>query len=90
MQAEGKYPLSFSPHLRYNPIMAKSIRVKPKKRGRPATGKDPLYGVRMPDTLMLAVDRWGTENDAPSRSAALRSLVELGLSFSTKVPKVKN
>ncbi|HEY5066209.1 MAG TPA: hypothetical protein VIJ04_15480 [Xanthobacteraceae bacterium] len=44
----------------------------------------------MPDALMLAVDRWGADNDAPSRSAALRSLIKLGLSFSTKAPKVKS
>jgi metal-responsive CopG/Arc/MetJ family transcriptional regulator len=63
---------------------------KPKKRGRPATGVDPLYGVRIPDTLILAVDRWAAENDAPSRSDAMRRLLELGLSFSKKPPKVKH
>lgn len=69
--------------------MRKSIPVKRKKRGRPPTGVDPLYGVRMPDALMLAVDRWATENEVPSRSAAIRSLVELGLSFSGK-KQIKN
>ena len=63
---------------------------KPKKRGRPATGVDKLYGVRIPDTLILAVDRWATENDAPSRSDAMRRLLEFGLSFSKKPPKVKH
>jgi hypothetical protein len=56
---------------------------KPKKRGRPATGVDQLYGVRIPDTLILAVDRWAT-------SDAMRRLLELGLSFSKKPPKVKH
>jgi hypothetical protein len=71
--------------------MAKStIKVKPKKRGRPATGKDPLYGIRIADELILAVDRWGAENDATSRSEAIRRLIELGLSFSSKPPKSKN
>jgi Ribbon-helix-helix protein, copG family len=71
--------------------MAKStIKVKPKKRGRPATGKDPLYGVRLGAELILAVDRWCEENELPSRSEAIRRLLELGLSFSAKVPKVKN
>ncbi|MGD0420646.1 MAG: ribbon-helix-helix domain-containing protein [Xanthobacteraceae bacterium] len=59
--------------------MPKSIRVKPKRRGRPATGKDPFYGVRMPDDLVAAVDKWGADNEAPSRSDAIRRLIELGL-----------
>ena len=61
---------------------------KPKKRGRPATGVDQLYGVRIPDSLVLAVDRWAAENDSPSRSDAMRRLLEL--SFSKKPPKVKH
>jgi hypothetical protein len=59
--------------------MAKSIRVKPKRRGRPATGKDPFYGVRIADALMQSVDRWREANDSPSRSDAIRRLLELGL-----------
>jgi len=69
----------------------KSIRVIPKKRGRPSTGgRDPLYGVRIPDNLILAIDRWAVDNDSPSRSDALRRLVELGLSFSKEPPKAKH
>jgi hypothetical protein len=59
--------------------MAKSIRVKPKKRGRPATGKDPFYGVRIADALMQSVDQWRKANDSPSRSDAIRRLIEMGL-----------
>ena len=71
-------------------VMARSMPVKRKKRGRPATGVVPLYGVRIPDNLMLAVDRWGQENDSMSRSDAIRRLIELGLSFGSKPPKIKN
>jgi hypothetical protein len=62
--------------------MGKSIKVRPKKRGRgrPATGKDPLYALRVPDELMQQVDHWGKENEARSRSEAIRRLLELGLS----------
>jgi hypothetical protein len=59
-------------------IMAKSITVKRKKPGRPATGTEPLYGVRISDELMGRIQKWGTENSA-SRSEAIRRLVELGL-----------
>jgi Arc/MetJ-type ribon-helix-helix transcriptional regulator len=58
--------------------MAKSITVQPKKRGRPATGKDPLVGARFPQDLIDAIDAWAAKNDA-SRSEAIRRLVELGL-----------
>jgi hypothetical protein len=59
--------------------MKKSIKVMPKKRrGRPATGKDPQVVVRMPSTLIAEVDTWGAANDA-MRSEAIRRLVELGL-----------
>jgi Arc/MetJ-type ribon-helix-helix transcriptional regulator len=59
--------------------MVKSIKVRPKKRGRPATGKDPLYALRISDELMREVDRWAEANDSPSRSEAIRRLIERGL-----------
>ena len=59
-------------------IMAKSITVKRKKVGRPATGTEPLYGVRISDDLMGQIQKWGRENSA-TRSEAIRRLVELGL-----------
>src|ERR1700704_5042522 len=64
-------------------IMAKSITVKRKKVGRPATGTEPLYGVRISDELMGKIKKWGRENSA-TRSEAIRRLVELGLQ--TKAP----
>lgn len=57
--------------------MAKSIAVKP-KRGRPATGKDPLVGVRIPPDLISRIDQWSTSNGT-SRSEAIRRLVEKAL-----------
>jgi Arc/MetJ-type ribon-helix-helix transcriptional regulator len=59
--------------------MAKSIKVHPKKRrGRPATGKDPLISARLPQELIDEVEGWAAANSA-SRSEAIRRLVELGL-----------
>ena len=67
--------------------MKKSIKVIPKKRrGRPATGKDPQVVVRMPAALIAEVDAWGTANDA-MRSEAIRLLVKLGLSVPSKARK---
>src|SRR5450631_2036459 len=61
-------------------IMKKSIKVTPKKRrGRPATGRDPHVTSRMPPELIAEVEAWAVTNDT-SRSDAFRRLVELGLS----------
>jgi hypothetical protein len=58
--------------------MPKSISVKRKKPGRPATGTEPLYGVRIGDELMNEIMTWAKSNEL-SRSEAIRRLVELGL-----------
>jgi Arc/MetJ-type ribon-helix-helix transcriptional regulator len=59
--------------------MKKSIKVAPKKRrGRPATGKDPHIAARMPQDLIAQIEAWAAANDT-SRSEAFRTLVELGL-----------
>jgi len=55
-------------------------KVRPKKRGRPATGKDPMMSLRIPPELTKAVDQWASSQEGgPSRSEAFRRLVELGL-----------
>jgi len=58
--------------------MSKSISVKRKKVGRPATGTEPLYGVRIADGLMKQIMDWAKAQGA-TRSGAIRRLVELGL-----------
>jgi hypothetical protein len=58
--------------------MAKSIKVIPKKRGRPATGKDPLLAIRAPSVLIAAIDAWAAK-DGLARSEAVRRLIEAGL-----------
>jgi hypothetical protein len=56
-----------------------TITVTPKKRrGRPATGRDPHVTARMPQSIIDQIERWAASNDA-SRSEAIRRLVELGL-----------
>ena len=58
--------------------MAKSIKVKP-KRGRPATGKDPFVGVRLPTELISQIDAIAMKSKV-TRSEAIRQLLEAGLS----------
>src|SRR5215211_6673291 len=60
-------------------IMAKSpVSVKRKKPGRPATGTEPLYGIRLADGLMKQIMDWAKSQGA-TRSVAIRRLIELGL-----------
>jgi metal-responsive CopG/Arc/MetJ family transcriptional regulator len=53
-----------------------------KKRGRPATGQDPVSAIRLSVELTEAIDRWAARNKAASRSEAIRELVERGLAGS--------
>lgn len=60
--------------------MGKSIKVNQKrKRGRPATGRDPVTAVRVPAELGGLIDEWASDHEVETRSEAIRRLVELGL-----------
>ena len=67
--------------------MKKSISVNKKTRGRPKKkgGVHPVTAVRLSPELGSAVDKWSDlQADGPSRSEAIRRLVELGLTVKTK------
>lgn len=66
--------------------MMKSIKVEPKRRGRPATGKDPLLTTRAPRETISAIEAWASKNGV-TRSEAIRRLVELGLTVKATKPK---
>jgi len=53
-------------------------KVRPKKRGRPATGKDPMLSFRSPPELTARIDAYAEREGLP-RSGAIRRLVEKGL-----------
>jgi hypothetical protein len=63
--------------------MAKSTKnVVPKRRkpGRPATGRDPVTAIRLSHEMRQSLDRWAAaQPDRPSRSEAIRRLVEKAL-----------
>lgn len=53
-----------------------SISAEPEKRGRPATGKDPMVGFRSPAELTVALDAAAQAQDGqPSRSELIRRIV---------------
>jgi short subunit dehydrogenase-like uncharacterized protein len=84
-ELEPRRKFATSPRLAFTlyVIMAKSLSVKRKTAGRPATGTEPLYGVRINDPLMKQIMDWG-EVQGATRSEAIRRLVELGLTVKTK------
>jgi hypothetical protein len=48
--------------------------------GRKPTGVDPARTIRLSDEFIATVDTWAArQDDAPTRSEAIRRLVELGL-----------
>lgn len=56
-----------------------------KRRGRPATGRDPVTAIRLSAELRASVDKWASkQEDEPSRSEAIRRLVEMGLKVKGK------
>jgi hypothetical protein len=57
-----------------------SVKAKPKRRGRPATGRDPMMGFRAAPALRASIVRWAElQPEKPTLSEAVRQLVELGL-----------
>jgi hypothetical protein len=53
--------------------------------GRPATGADPSRTFRLSDEFMAALDAWAAcQENAPTRSEAIRRLVEFGLAVRSK------
>lgn len=58
-------------------------KVTPKRRGRPATGKNPLVSTRMPTALIEEIDAWADSGEV-KRSEAIRRLVEIGLKAKPK------
>ena len=67
--------------------MKKSFSVNKKSRGRPKKkgGVHPVTAVRLSPEAGVAVDQWATrQDDKPSRSEAIRRLVELGLTVKTR------
>lgn len=58
--------------------MSSTIKSNTKKRGRPATGVDPMISFRSPPELTARVEAFAEKIGQP-RSKALRTLVERGL-----------
>jgi hypothetical protein len=68
--------------------MRKSIPVLQKKRGRPRTGESPVLALRIPPALRADIESWAKQqNDKPSRSEAIRRLIELALAVNAKNTK---
>jgi hypothetical protein len=70
--------------------MAKSITVVRKKRGRPATGVDPVTAIRLSPEFRDQIDAWAArQSDKPPRSEAIRRLIERSLVTETIAGKLR-
>lgn len=65
--------------------MAKSITVI-RKRGRPATGADPVFTARLPEALVAQVQAWADWQKL-NKSEAVRRLLEKALEQEPKPKK---
>jgi Ribbon-helix-helix protein, copG family len=86
----GREVITFPPACFYGStvIMKKSIKVAPKRRGRPpAGGRDPGVHIRLPEPMLAAIDARSIE-DGTTRSEAIRRLVEIGLKVKTPAKTV--
>lgn len=53
--------------------------------GRPATGREPIRTFRLSDEKLAEVDAWAARQpDKPSRSEALRRLIDLGMQTASR------
>ena len=66
-------------HFRYTYFMQGQFKVPPKKRrGRPATGKDPLLSARLPAKLIETIELIAA-SETLTKSEAVRKLIERGV-----------
>jgi len=57
-----------------------TIKVVRKKRGRPATGTEPVTAIRLSPEMRVAIDTWAARQDGkPSRSEAIRRMIDQAL-----------
>ena len=89
MRGESRSKAVVSPRLDYwyTKNGSGSIADKEKRpRGRPRTGRDPAVTVRIPTPVQAAITAWidRQPDPKPSRSEAIRRLIEKGLKLSVQ------
>jgi hypothetical protein len=80
VRAGGELPLPIGSLFVYDSKMRKSITViqEKRRRGRPATGHDPMFSLRLPLALMERIDQHANVR-GESRSEVMRRFLEDGL-----------
>ena len=88
VRAGGELALPIGSPFVYDSKMRKSITViqEKRKRGRPATGHDPMFSLRLPLTLMERIDKHA-ESRGESRSEVMRRFLEFGLESESPTAK---
>jgi hypothetical protein len=66
-------------------VSRKNVAQKKRGRGRPATGQDPHISLRLSVETIAAAEAWAAQQpDKPTRSEALRRLIDLGMQAARK------
>ena len=74
--------LAFHDHIPYYEyIMLQKKSGTQRKRGRPATGQDPVSAIRLSPEMTSAIDSWASKTGTHSRSEAIRRLIEMALAL---------
>jgi hypothetical protein len=63
---------------------AKSIKSTEKRMGRPATGHDPIFNMRLSETKQEEIRQWAEANGIRGLSEAARQLIDIGLQIAKR------
>jgi hypothetical protein len=62
----------------------KSVKSPEKRMGRPATGHDPIFNMRLSESKQEEIRQWAEANGIRGLSEAARQLIDIGLQIAKR------
>jgi len=62
----------------------KSVKPSEKRMGRPATGHDPIFNMRLSEAKQQEIRQWAETNGIRGLSEAARQLIDIGLQIAKR------
>ena len=62
----------------------KSVKSPEKRMGRPATGHDPIFNMRLSESKQEEIRQWADANGIRGLSEAARQLIDIGLQIAKR------
>jgi hypothetical protein len=72
----------FDTNVRKMPV--KSVKSPKKRMGRPATGHDPIFNMRLSEVKQEEIRKWAEANRIRGLSEAARQLIDIGLQIAKR------